>query len=303
MENLSSHPLYKKHTLDSAMSSLWDFYRNRFLVLFLSSFVMSFIMQYISTTIDFSSLAYMTDPYEMLAKVREFIWPMVIISLMNLLFTTILQYYIIYSPADSSVNIFTACYKSLKYFVPYLIIIILFAFFGSFALVIGLFALIIGIFFVALYLMTIYLFILPVLMVEGPNIGNAISRSFGLTHKGFWTNIGWTAVFVLILIVISLILSMLIMIPFTGSIFKGILNPEEAINALDYIKNPFYLILGSLANALYFPLLPIFAAILYFNGRAKENEGAITETMPPSGNDDNDKVKIEDLYSKPKEEN
>jgi len=279
MEQFSSHPLYRRHTLDSAMSSLWNFYRNKFLVLFISSFVMSFIVQYISTTLDFSELTYMTDPYEMLEKVKEFIWPMVIISLINLLFTTILHYYVIYNPVDSSVNIFVASYKSLRYFLPYLIIIILFAFFGSFALVLGLFALIIGIFFVALYLMTVYLFILPLLMVEGPNIGNAISRSFRLTHKGFWTNLGWVAVFVLILIVISIVLSMLIMIPFTGSIFKGITNPEEAVNALDYIKNPFFLILGSLGNALYFPLLPIFAAILYFNGRAKE-----------------------DLYSKPEEE-
>ncbi|OFY57540.1 MAG: hypothetical protein A2V50_05115 [Bacteroidetes bacterium RBG_19FT_COMBO_42_10] len=279
MEQFSSHPLYRRHTLDSAMSSLWNFYRNKFLVLFISSFVMSFIVQYISTTLDFSELTYMTDPYEMLEKVKEFIWPMVIISLINLLFTTILHYYVIYNPVDSSVNIFVASYKSLRYFLPYLIIIILFAFFGSFALVLGLFALIIGIFFVALYLMTVYLFFLPLLMVEGPNIGNAISRSFRLTHKGFWTNLGWVAVFALILIVISIILSMLIMIPFTGSIFKGITNPEEAVNALDYIKNPSFLILGSLGNALYFPLLPIFAAILYFNGRAKE-----------------------DLYSKPEEE-
>ena len=279
MEQFSSHPLYRRHTLDSAMSSLWNFYRNKFLVLFISSFVMSFIVQYISTTLDFSELTYMTDPYEMLEKVKEFIWPMVIISLINLLFTIILHYYVIYNPVDSSVNIFVASYKSLRYFLPYLIIIILFAFFGSFALVLGLFALIIGIFFVALYLMTVYLFFLPLLMVEGPNIGNAISRSFRLTHKGFWTNLGWVAVFALILIVISIILSMLIMIPFTGSIFKGITNPEEAVNALDYIKNPSFLILGSLGNALYFPLLPIFAAILYFNGRAKE-----------------------DLYSKPEEE-
>ena len=190
MEQFSSHPLYRRHTLDSAMSSLWNFYRNKFLVLFISSFVMSFIVQYISTTLDFSELTYVTDPYEMLEIVKEFIWPMVIISLINLLFTTILHYYVIYNPLDRSVTIFVASYKSLRYFLPYLIIIILFAFFGSFALVLGLFALIIGIFFVALYLMTVYLFFLPLLMVEGPNIGNAISRSFRLTHKGFWTNLG-----------------------------------------------------------------------------------------------------------------
>lgn len=277
MENFSSHPLYRKHDLDSAMSSLWDFYRKKFIVLFTSSFVMSLIMQFISSTIDFSSLTSMTDPNEMLAKMREFIWPMVILSVVNLLFTTILTYYIIYSPVDNNVNIFTSLYKSLRYFIPYLILIVLFAFFGSFALLLGLLALVIGIFFVAIYLMTLYMFFLPLLMAEGNNIGHTITRSFRLTHRGFWTNIGWVAVFALILIVLSLILSMIIMIPFTGSIFKSITNPEEAVNALTYIKNPVYIILGSLANALYFPLLPVFSAILYFNGRAKEEEA-----VPPA---------------------
>jgi hypothetical protein len=239
----------------------------------------------------------MTDPVEMLEKVREFIWPMIIVSVINLLFTTILQYYIIYNPVNPDVNIFVSSYKSLKYFVPYLIIMVLFIFFGSFALVLGLFALIIGVFFAALYLMTIYLFILPVLMVEGPNIGNAISRSFGLTHKNFWANMGWVAAFILILIVISVVLSMVIMIPFTGSIFKGIANPEEAINTLNYITSPWYIILGSLANALTLPLLPILGAILYFNGNAKEQE------IPLAVPEDNqsEKVKVDDLYAKPKE--
>ncbi|MFH0842858.1 MAG: hypothetical protein V1903_09585 [Bacteroidota bacterium] len=272
MESFTSHPLYRKHNLDSAMSSLWDFYRKRFLVLFTASFVMSLLMQYFSSSLDLSSLTSMTDPYEMLAEIKKFIWPMVIISVANLLFTTILQYYIIYSPVDDSVNIFTSLYKSLRYFIPYLILIVLFAFFGSFALFMGLLALIIGIFFVAIYLMTLYMFFLPLLMAEGNNIGHTITRSFRLTHKGFWTNIGWVAVFVLILIVLSLILSMIIMIPFTGSIFKGLTNPEEAVSAVNYIKNPVYIILGSLANAIYFPLLPVFSAILYFNGRAKEEE-------------------------------
>jgi hypothetical protein len=297
MEEFSSHPLYRRHTIDSAMSSLWDFYKKKFLVLFISSFIMSLILQYISSTIDFTSLTNMTDPVEMLEKVREFIWPMIIVSIINLLFTTILQYYIIYNPVNPDVNIFVSSYKSLKYFVPYLIIMVLFMFFGSFALLLGLFALIIGVFFAALYLLTIYLFILPVLMVEGPNIGNAISRSFGLTHKNFWANMGWVAAFILILIVISVVLSMVIMIPFTGSIFKAITNPEEALNTLNYMTNPWYIILGSLANALTLPLLPILGAILYFNGNAKEQE--IPQAVPEDNQPE--KVKVEDLYAKPKE--
>ncbi len=278
MENISSHPLYSRHNLDSAMSSLWNFYRGRFIILFIISLVMSLIMQFISSSIDFSELTYITDPEEMLNKMRDFIWPIIIVSLLNLLFTTILHYYIIYNPIDCEETIFVSSYKALKYFIPYLIIIILFAFFGSIALILGLFALIIGIFFVALYMVTLYLFFLPVLMVEGTNIGHAIRRSFNLTHKGFWSNMGWTAVFILILIVISLILSMLIMIPFSGSFFKMFANPVDAANVTNFITNPLYIILGALANAIVFPLLPIYATILYFNGRAKEEEGTGTET-------------------------
>jgi hypothetical protein len=300
MENISSHPLYRRHNLDSAMSSLWDFYRGRFLVLFIISLVMSLIMQFISATIDFSELTYITDPAEMLNKIKDLIWPIIIVSLLNLLFTTILNYYVIYNPLDREETIFVSSYKALKYFIPYLIIIILFAFFGSIALMLGLFALIIGIFFVALYLVTLYLFFLPVLIVEGPNIGSAISRSFKLTHKGFWSNIGWTAVFILILLVISLILSMLIMIPFSGSFFKVFTNPAEAANVTNFITNPLYIILGALANAIVFPLLPIYATILYFNGRAKEEEGTETETIPVPDGDDTENVKAEDLYAEPR---
>ncbi len=273
MENFKSHPLYRKHNLDSAMSSLWDFYRTRFVILFITSLIFSVIIQLISATIDFSDLTYMTDPVEMLNKIKDFIWPIIIVSVLNLLFTAILNYYIIYNPVDSNETIIVSSYKALRYFIPYLIIIILFSFFGSFALMLGLFALIIGVFFVALYMVTLYLFFLPVLMVEGPNIGNAISRSFKLAHKGFWSNIGWTAVLILILIVISLILSMLIMIPFSGSFFKLLSDPAEASTLTNFTTNPLYIILGALANAIVFPLLPIFGTILYFNGRAKEEEG------------------------------
>jgi len=150
-------------------------------------------------------------------------------------------------------------------------------------------------------MVTLFLFFLPVLLVEGTNIGNAISRSFRLAHKGFWSNIGWTAVLILIVLVISLILSMIIMIPFSGSFFKVLADPAEAANVTSFITNPLYIILGALANAIVFPLLPIFGTILYFNGRAKEEKGTEAETgaTPVTDGDDQGEVKVEDLDTKP----
>jgi hypothetical protein len=123
---------------------------------------------------------------------------------------------------------------------------------------------------------------------------NAIGRSFTLTHRGFWSNIGWVAVCLLILIVISLIFSSLVLIPFTGSFLKAITNPEEATNILSFTSNPIYIILSSMVNALYFPIMPILGVILYFNGRAREE----VVQSPFQGNEP-DKIRVEDLYSKP----
>jgi membrane-anchored glycerophosphoryl diester phosphodiesterase (GDPDase) len=116
------------------------------------------------------------------------------------------------------------------------------------------------------------LFFLPVLIVEGTDIGHAIARTFSLVHKRFWINIGWVAVFIVIIMVISVIFSGIILIPFSGSFLKIMADPEAASNIMTFASNPLYIVLSSAANALYLPALPIFASILYFHGRAVDEE-------------------------------
>jgi len=295
MEPISNHPLYRKHNIDSAMSSLWDFYKKKFLSLFIMSFVMSLVIQYVSTQVNITELSSITDPKLLLEKIQGFLIPILIISLINLLFTTILQYYIIFNPLNSGDNIFNSILKSLKYFIPYLIIMILLAFAGSIAIILGIFVLIVGAFFAMLYVVTLYLFILPVMMVEGINIGNTISRTITLTHRNFWSNIGWVAVFIIIMLVVSVIFSVIILLPFTGSFVKTIMKPEEASKLVDLVSNPLYIILSAIVSALVLPLMPIFACILYFNGKAGEEQIQAI----PSADPENNKVRVEDLYAKP----
>jgi hypothetical protein len=178
---------------------------------------------------------------------------------------------------------------------------VLLAFFGSAALFLGLVVLIIGALFSALYVLTIYLFILPVMMVEGPNIGNTISRTMALVHRNFWSNLGWTAVMILIVLVVSVVLSGLILLPFTGSFMKVFSDPENANALLDLSANPVYILLSAVVNALVFPLLPIFACIIYFNGCAREDQAVAADNYPEK--DEDEKVKVEDLYAKPLPEN
>ncbi len=294
MDQFSNHPLYRKHNIDSAMSSIWEFYKSKFLSLFIISLAMSLVIQYASTMVNMKELQTITDPMLLLDKMKGYLVPILIISLINLLFTTILQYYIIYNPINSD-NIFSSLIKSLKYFIPFLITMILLAFFGSIAIVLGIFALVIGAFFAILYVMTLYLFILPIMMAEGANIGNTIRRTIKLAHRNFWTNIGWVTIFLIILIVISVIFSAIVLLPFTGSFLKTILNSENGSSLTEIASNPMFIILSALVNALTLPLMPIFACVLYFNARAGEDQNQIVKPV----NQWDDRVRVEDLYAKP----
>jgi hypothetical protein len=295
MDQISNHPLYRKHTIDTAINSIWEFYKSKFLSLFLISLVMSLIMQYASTFVDLKDLQSTTDPMVMLGKLKVLVAPILIISVVNLFFTTILQYYIIFNPVNSENNIIVSIMKSLKFFIPFLIIMVLLTFAGAIAIVLGLLALVVGVFFSILYLMTLYLFILPIMMIEDTSIGNTINRTFSLTHKNFWTNLGWVSVFIILLLVISVILSGLILIPFTGNFIKTIMNPEGATNITDMTSNPLYIILSAIAGALTLPLMPIFGCVLYFNSKAAEEH---SQTIV-SENQEYNRVRVEDLYAKP----
>lgn len=295
MDQFSNHPLYRKHNIDSAMNSLWGFYKKKFLSLFIMSLVMSLAMQYASTLVNMKELSAITDPMILLEKIKGFLLPILLISLINLLFTTILQYYILYNPVSGDNTVFVSIIKSLKYFIPYLILMVLLAFAGTIAIILGIFVLIIGAFFAMLYVVTVYLFILPVMMVEDTNIGSTITRTIKLVHKNFWSNIGWVSVFIIFMLVISVIFSGIILLPFTGNFIKTIVNPDDASKLADVTTNPLFIILSAIVSALTLPLMPIFAAILYFNGKAGEEQ---LQLVPPVDPEDN-RVRVEDLYAKP----
>jgi hypothetical protein len=295
MDNLSNHPLYRKHNIDSAMNSFWDFYKKQFLPLFLLSLCMSLLLQYATTLIDFKELQNITDPLALLEKLKGYAGPILIITLISLLFNTIIHYYILSNPLDQSNNILICIVKSLQYYIPYLIIMIFLAAAGSLAIAFGLLIFIIGVIFSLIYIFMISMFILPVMMTEGIHIGSTITRTAILSHRNFWSNIGWVSVFLVLYLIISIILSGVILIPFSGNLLKTITNPQDATNLTSLSANPVFIILSSAVSALTMPIMPIFGFILYFNGRAREEEMQIISP----GNNDIDRVRVEDLYAKP----
>ena len=283
MDQIKGHPLYRKHNMDSAMNALWEFYRTRFVALFIISLVMSCITQYATMFIDLKSIQSMTDPALIVEKLKSYLVPIVILMVVSLFLSTILHYYILHKPVNSSENIFKAIYKSLRYFIPYLIIMVIFAFVASIGIVLGVFVVIIGAFFALNYFIMISFFLLPIMMAEEANIGTTIARSVKLAHKNFWPNMGWTAVFIILYFVISLVLSGIVLLPFAGSFIKTFANPQDTSSIMNLPKDPIFLLLSSAVNALTLPLFPIFAYIMYFNGRASEENVVILSESEKKG--------------------
>ena len=293
-QNIKNHPLYRAHTIDTAINSLWDFYRKNFTKLFAMSLIMAAILQYAASFIDLTLLQNETDINVLMERLREFIVPVGIIAFINLFFSVIIQHYILFNPLDENSSIFNSVSGSFRYLLPYIITVILFAFFAGMAIALGLVIFIVGAVFAIIYTVTLYLFILPVMMMENTDIGHTISRTFKLTYKNFWSNFGWVAVFLTLFILISFLISGLILVPFAGNFLQSIFNPDEAANIAEVSKTPLYIALSTVAGAVTMPLMPLFSAILYFNGRAKEEnmQGNI------SGNEER-KITVEDLYAKP----
>ncbi|MGA1978880.1 MAG: hypothetical protein ABSG89_13665 [Bacteroidales bacterium] len=294
MDQFKNHPLYRLHTIDTAMSNMWNFYKSRFLVLFLTSLVMSLMTQLISVQINLGDIQNTTNPMELLEKYKGFILPFSEMLIISLVFSVFMQYYVMYNPLEGHPNIFVSAWISLKYIPSYIIILILFCFMGAAAMTLGVLVFIIGMFFALFWIATIYMFILPVLMAEGTNIGKAIARIFKLAHRKFWTNLAWLLILFIIILVITFILSGLTIIPFSGNLMKLFKDPSEAIRSMSFTSNPIYIFLSAVVSALVAPLIPIFSSILYLNAIANEDV-SLQVTAP----DEPSRVRVEDLYAKP----
>jgi len=277
MEDYSTHPLYKKHTLDSAMDSLWQFYSGHFLALFLISFVASIATNFYMQTIDFSQFVnasemIKTDPDSLsqyILALKKIFTMMIPIFLLTIFTNVVISLYTLRNPAEGN-NIVSFILGSFRFFPTYLIVLILAVPLAFIAFAAGILALIVGVLFSMIWIIALMMFVLPFLMAEGNDITNCITGSFRLMHKNFWPNMGWTAILVVLVLIMSFILSGLAMIPFAGSFLQTIANPDEPAHILELTSNPVYTLMSAALSSLITPLLPIFSFILYFNGKSRE---------------------------------
>ncbi|MCA1755955.1 MAG: hypothetical protein LC649_00650 [Bacteroidales bacterium] len=214
MTDIDNHPLKKRYNIDIAFNEISQFYRRWFLPLFGISLVSSLLTSFMSAGIDISGLQGTTDPAEMVAAMKPMAWRYLLVAVTGLYFTIILQYFIIVRPLSPESDLSADIIKvTTRYLFPVLAVYIILSVLTMVALMLGVVILIIGAVFAALYAMIFFALTAPVMMIENRTIGDTLSRIFTLGHRRFWTNMGFVALFTIILLIISLILSAIVMIP------------------------------------------------------------------------------------------
>ena len=289
MNTYQNHPLAGAVDLDTAFNKLWYFYKKYFVGLFLISVVGSLLSSLFIAGLDLSSLQATTDPAEMLEKMKGLAVPYALALLVSLVLSVLLHAWVLERPAGEAGFTSVLLKKSLIVLVPYLAAMIFFGVMTVMVVSIGIVLLVLPGLFAIFYMATVGLLVMPVMLTETRNPLEALTRSFRLTHRNLWANMGWVIVVILIIVVVSLVLGAIVMLPFTGSFVRSIANPEEAAAMLEMTRNPVYIGLSSLTGGLVTPVMPILAFLLYFRNRGEEVVAEVTT-------DNDTTVKVEDLY-------
>lgn len=290
MNNYQNHPLAGAMDLDTAFNKMWVFYKKYFLGLYIISVISALLTSLFTSGIDLASFQEAsTDPELVLEKMKEMAGPYALMMLVSLIFGVLLHAWVLEKPGSEQGFISSLTRKTLTSLVPYLVVVMILLILTVLLTSIGLVLLVLPGLFAVFYMVTVIMFAMPVTMIETRNPIEAVSRSFRLTHKNFWANMGWVIVVLLIIIVASMLIGALVMLPFTGSFISSIANPEEASSLLDMHRNPLFIVLNALLSGLITPVMPILAFLLYFRNKGDEVTVEVTT-------DDDFKVKVEDLY-------
>lgn len=289
MKKFNEHPLAGKHDIDSAFSGGWSFYKRWFIPMYAIGIVMALIVSLLSKNIDLAGLQNTTDLSEITATLKSMMGIYAIIAVISFFFNILMQYFIIYRPLRENFSIGEALVTVLtKYFLPLLVVYIILSLLAILPMILGALLLFVGIFFAIPYVMIFFAMAAPLMIIEGRRIDLSISRLFKLVHKKFWPNMGWMAIYLVLVMFFSFVVGSLVMLPFSGSLVRSFSDPDAAIKILEIASNPAYIILNSLTTALTAPILPILGLILYFNNSGSDSM-VNSENYPGDNNgiDDN----------------
>jgi len=290
MNNYQNHPLAGATDLDSAFNKLWYFYKKYFIGLYIISVVSALLTSLFTKNIDLASFQTVSsDPEAAFELMKSMAGPYTLMMLVSLLFVVVLHVWVLERPAGEPGFAAPMLKMTLVALVPYLVAMVILTVIMTLLVTVGIVLLVLPGLFALFYMATVIMFAMPVTLVETRNPFEVIRRSFRLAHKNLWPNLGWVVVVLLIIVIASMLLSALVMLPFTGTFMRSFADPEQAASLLDMRRNPLFIGLNALTTALVTPLMPILAFLLYFRNRSEEAVVEITT-------DNDGAVRVEDLY-------
>lgn len=287
MIDIKQHSLYKSMEVDSVLSNIFNIYLKKFLVMFIYSFVAVFIVQMVLYHLGFWELYKVTlsDPNEILNVYPELMRKIGVVSVSSVIMygvlNAFLMNYLIKSDLDPEIHAWDIFIESVRkysvHMIFFLILSTLILVAGAF---LGIIVLIIGSFLAMIYLGTVLIAGGPIIVAEEKNAIEAIGRTFTLTHKDFWSTLGAVVLFVMVMILISIVMTAIIAIPF---VIIFIDNWSESGSIRDLFSTQLYdigiwsVVLNSLVSAVTYPLYAILSVVLYIKLKFKEDEKALPQ--------------------------
>lgn len=278
MINPNEHPLFEERDLEGLFRKTWEIYKKHFGWLFLYSFLGILVLQsflFTSRLREFITFDYLTNPEKMVEQMGSLFMLLVVFFIGYSILYLFLHYYILYQEWKTENNHFILIKESVKKFaLPYIATMFLAFMILIVGMMLGVIFFVIGMFAAMIYLATVFTPISTLLIIEEANPLEAITGSFKLVHKDLWKTLGYIAVFYILYFVIGIILSSIIMVPFTGNFFE-FLSPEtsteiaKTTNSLLSNISPAYILISSATSAVTTPLVPIFSILIYFNLKHK----------------------------------
>lgn len=264
----------KRSDVETILVTTFQTYKKLFLPLFLYSFVGLLLIQSLLFVTGFSEFFQNLNPREMEDPamisnfMRQMIW-VVLISLVaySLLNVTLLNYVERYGRNQSLLVTTVLGEAARKYFLHFLFFILLATVMIVLGTMIGIIAIIVGAFVAALYLGTVLIPGGGIIVAEQTNAFETIGRAFQLTHKNFWVAVGSVVLYLLIMLLISLVLSAIIMIPFVIIFFQSVgagdMSFAEMFQPANYNIGAGMILLNAVTGAITYPITAIFSVVLY----------------------------------------
>ncbi|GEM_PF-1081715 len=283
MLDFKQHSLFRKMDIDGVLSATYKLYIKNFKSLFLYSFIALLFVQAITYYIGLDEVFQNINPENVQSLLKGSGGKITILVIVTFSVYALLNAFLINllykTDIDKSIKHVDLLSETVqKYFLHMLFFLVISTVMLVVGMMAGVIVFIIGMFAVALYFGTVLIPGGAILVVEEKNAFETIGRGFQLVHKDFWPALGSLVLYVTIMILVSLVITAIVTIPFIFIFFGNITDTHsfmDIFNTRNFDIGIWTIVLNALVSAITYPITAIFSIVLYFKLRYKEEQSNI----------------------------